>query len=130
MNGKYVMFYALIVAAMVALLIVSFFDWRLLNCGKPVKPGGPKRNLPEAPTARDRRTQTPVQNREHHRNGHRPADHQSKNSNNSQMPDYGNVKSAFIADYIILVDERGNRQVLHIDGRMVENIGLTGITNP
>ena len=35
MNGKYIIFYTLILAAMAGLLVVGLFDRRFLNCDEP-----------------------------------------------------------------------------------------------
>jgi len=43
MNGKYVIYYALILVAMAGILVVGLFDWRLVNYDEPIQATKPKR---------------------------------------------------------------------------------------
>ena len=115
MNGKYVMFYALIVAAMVVLLIVSIFDWRLLNCEQPLKPDIQRKTSPQAPPEHERVSHRYPNNKRSVTGAHTSQHTDSEHVNFGLSPHSG---------YFILEDEYGNRELLHRDGRMAEDTEL------
>ncbi len=126
MNGRYVILYALILAAMAGILIVGLFDWRLLDCDGPVQSSLPNRG---------ESTQIPVTH-PHASNHHRRIS--STDADNSQPIAKTNLyKEAYSqkritrirpadsdSDYIVIEDENGGLQVMNRDGIMVEDTTL------
>ena|SRR6266404_9991717 len=55
MNGKYIIFYTLILAAMAGLLVVGLFDRRFLNCDEPIQATLPDRGAPPSSPVTDSR---------------------------------------------------------------------------
>jgi len=55
MNGRYVIFYALILAAMAGILIVGLFDRRFLDCDGPIQATMPNRGASPPPPATNSR---------------------------------------------------------------------------
>jgi len=114
MNGKYIMLYALIVAAMLALLVISLFDWRFLNCDKPLRRNGPSGGQLSVPAATARRSQP-----QHHSEGF------TRQSDLKQIPkDRFDQQSRRDPGYILTEGENGECQILHRDGSVVDYIEL------
>ena len=119
MNGKYVMFYALIVAAMLALLLVSLFDWRFLNADRPLKPA-PVRTPDRAPGASQRRSERFPAYRDQNRVS--PERQESQRPCKAMHPSEGESLRQWSilgrdSDYLIVEDENGQPLVYHHDAR-------------
>jgi hypothetical protein len=125
MNGKYLMFYALIVAAMLVLLLVSLFDWRFLNADRPLKPT-PVRTRERAPAPSQRRSERRPSSRDPARAPW--AGQQSQRPCKTMHPSDGESISQWSilgrdSDYLIVEDEHGQPLVYHHDAKTAVTTG-------
>jgi len=130
MNGKYVIFYALILAAMAGLLIVGSFDSRLLNGVEPKQPARPNLEASSPPPVTDPRPRLRPRindNRRINSNSHNTDPISKTNLYEGSYLQERMTRARLTdrdSDYIVIEDDYADRQLMHRDATMVEDVDL------
>jgi len=130
MNGKYVILYALILAAMAGLLIVGSFDSRLLNGVEPKQPARPNLEASSPPPVTDPRPRLRPRindNRRINSNSHNTEPISKTNLYEGSYLQERMTRPRLTdrdSDHILIEDEHGERQVIRSDSTMVEDVEL------